>query len=250
MAVSTQYIPSEKVKAAEAAMKVQKNSRPEAYRSAWEDQIKAAMETILSREPFRYSINGDALYRQYQEQAIRNGRLAMMDTMGQAAALTGGYGNSYAQTAGQQMYQQQLLSLNDRIPELYALALDQYKAQGDALQQRYDLLSGREQQDYSRYKDTLAAWQKDADWLWNLYSSERDFDYGGYRDRIADAQWQAEFDEAKRRYDQEWADAHQPVETSVVYYGSSSSNSSSKTAKKAASDKGKKTASHSVQVTL
>ena len=42
---------------------------------------------------------------------MKNGRLAMMDSMGRAAALTGGYGSSYAQSAGQQAYQKQMDSL-------------------------------------------------------------------------------------------------------------------------------------------
>lgn len=199
------YTPSAAVIAAQMAAEENKKNRPGAYRSAWEAQIQAAMDAILNRESFHYNLNGDALYQQYKQQAIRNGRLAMMDTMGQAAALTGGYANSYAQTVGQQAYQQQLSTLNDRIPELYAMAMEQYRQQGNDLKQRYDILQGQEQQDYSRYQDTLSAWQRDADRLWNIYSGERDFDYGSYRDSVADRQWQAEFDEAQRRYNQEWA---------------------------------------------
>lgn len=199
------YMPSAAVAAALKAVEDQKKSRPESYRSAWDAQIQQAMDAILNRENFHYNLNGDALYQQYKQQAIRNGRLAMMDTMGQAAALTGGYGNSYAETAGQQAYQQNLATLNDRIPQLYAMALAQYRQQGDDLQKRYELMQGREQQDYSRYQDILAGWQRDADRLWNIYTGERDFDYGSFRDSVADAQWQAEFDEAQRRYNQEWA---------------------------------------------
>lgn len=145
----------------------------------------------------------------------------MMDTLGQATALTGGYGNSYAMNAGQQAYHQELAALNDRIPELYALALDQYSREGDEMLQRYALLSGREDKDYGRYQDAVTAWQKEADRLWGIYSDERGFDYGAYRDAAADDHWQAEFDEAKRRYDQQWLAAHpaaQPAgDTGTVY---------------------------------
>ena len=71
-------------------------------------------------------MNSDALYQQYRDLYTQQGQMAMMDTMGQAAAMTGGYGNSYAQTAGQQMYNQYLGKLNEVVPELYQQAYNRY----------------------------------------------------------------------------------------------------------------------------
>ena len=208
MAQKKEYTASQKVLDAEAAMQEQKKTKPGEYTSAYEASLKQAMDRILNREEFRYNLDGDALYRQYRNQAIQNGKLAMADTMGQAAALTGGYGNSYAQAAVQQAYSRQLDSLADRIPELYNLAMNQYRLQTQGLQQKYDLLSGAQQQEYGRYQDALAAWQKEADRLWNVYTDTRDTDYNAYRDEIADWKWQQEFDENQRRYNQQWAASH------------------------------------------
>lgn len=210
------YLPSEKTAAAEEELNAHKKTRPGEYRSGWEAQLNSLMERILNREDFHYDLNGDALYRQYKDQAVRNGSLAMMDTMGQAAALTGGYGSSYAQTAGQQAYHQELSTLNDRVPELYALALDRYRQQSQALQQQYELLAGRENQDYSRYQDALSRWQEEADGLWSRYADQRNFDYGNFRDDMAAGQWLTQFLESMRRYDQEWEAAH-PAVSPVVY---------------------------------
>lgn len=217
--MAKEYEESGKVLAARAAAEEQSGKKPGQYSSLWDSQIQQAMQDILNREQFRYNLNGDALYRQYREQAMKNGSLAMMDSMGQAAALTGGYGSSYAQSVGQQAYQKELLGLNDRIPELYALAMEQYRQTGQDLLSRYELLSGREKQDYSRYQDGWDAWQTEADRLWSLYDRERGFDYDAYRDLVEDEQWQAEFDEDKRRYDQEWDAKHKKKkkETEVVY---------------------------------
>ena len=77
--------------------------KPGAYVSKWQQMLDAAMEKILNREKFSYDLNGDALYRQYKDQAVKNGRLSMLDTLGASAALTGGYGSSYGQTAAQQI---------------------------------------------------------------------------------------------------------------------------------------------------
>ena len=93
----------------------------------------AAMDAILNRKKFSYDLNGDALYQQYKDNYINQGKMAMMDTMGQASAMTGGYGNSYAATVGNQAYQASLQNLNNVIPQLYQLALDSYKTEGDRL---------------------------------------------------------------------------------------------------------------------
>ena len=159
MAQKKEYTASQKVLDAQAAVQEQKNRKPGEYVSSYEAPLKELMDRILNREDFHYSLNGDALYRRYRNQAVQNGKLAMADAAGQAAALTGGYGNSYAQSVGQQAYNRQLESLNDRIPELYNLAMNQYRLKTQGLQQKYDLLSGAQEQEYGRYQDALAAWQ-------------------------------------------------------------------------------------------
>lgn len=216
--MAEQYKPSKEVQEAAALVAAQKRQQPGAYQSGWEAQLRALMERILNREDFHYNLNGDALYRQYRDQAARNGQLAMADAMGQAAAMTGGYGNSYAQAAGEQAYSRELDALSDRIPELYALALEQYRQQAEGLQQRYELLAGAEGRDYSRWQDALAAWQKEADSLWGRYADARDFDYSRYRDRVADWKWQTDYDEDLRRYEKEWAAAHPVVTAPTVTY--------------------------------
>ena len=235
MAQKKEYAASRKVLEAEAAVQQQRAEKPGEYVSSYEAPLQQAMERILNRENFHYNLDGDALYRRYRNQAAQSGRLEMADAAGQAAALTGGYGNSYAQSVGQQAYNRKLDGLADRIPELYNLAMSQYQLQTQNLRQNYDLLSGAQQQEYSRYRDALAAWQKEADQLWQTYTDARDSDYDAYRDEIADWQWQQEFDESKRRYDQQWAAEH-PAVTAVYSagqnYGSYSSGKKKTTQEK------------------
>lgn len=211
MAQKKEYTASQRVLDAQAAVEAQKSAKPADYQSAYDAQLEQVMERILNREDFRYDLDGDALYRRYRDSAVRNGRLAMEDTMGKAAALTGGYGSSYAQSVGQQAYHSQMESLADRIPELYNLAMNQYRLQTQGLQQKYDLLSGAQKQEYQRYQDALAAWQKEADQLWQRYTDERSSDYASYRDEISDWKWQQEYDENRRRYDQQWEADHPTV---------------------------------------
>lgn len=131
-------------------------AQPGGYKSQWQTQLDDTMSRIMNREKFSYDLNGDALWKQYKDQYTTGGKLAMMDTMGQAAQLTGGYGNSYAQGVGQQAYQGYMQGLTDKIPELYQLALDQYDREGNAMLQQYGLLQDAEAMDYSRFQDNMA----------------------------------------------------------------------------------------------
>jgi hypothetical protein len=135
------------------------------------------MNPIENRDPFSYDFNSDALYNQYKDQYIQQGQMAMMDTMGQAAAMTGGYGNSYAQTVGQQAYNQQLNQMNNIMPELYQMAYGRYTDEGKRLQDMYNMYLGREKQDYGRYVDEFNAWQAERDYLAKRYEAERANDY-------------------------------------------------------------------------
>ena len=210
------YTPSDTVTQAEALLQQQIANKPGEYQSTWQDQLNQIIQQIQNREKFSYDLNGDALYQQYKDQATTQGKLAMMDTMGQAAAMTGGYGNSYAQSVGQQAYQGYLQGLNDKIPELYQLALNQYNTEGQALYDQASLIAGMEDQAYGRYRDNVsdyytqlglaqddARYQAEQDYA--KWSDNLSFLYQQDRDKTSDEQWQAQFDEAKRQYDEQMA---------------------------------------------
>ena len=171
------YTPSDIVNEANALLQQQNAAKPGAYQSQWQSQIDDYMNQIINRDPFSYDFNSDALYQLYKDNYIQQGQMAMMDTMGQAAAMTGGYGNSYAQTVGQQAYNQQLNQLNDVIPELYQMAFDRYAYEGQQLQDAYNMYLGREEQDYGRYMDSYNQWEAERDYLAGRYDSEREYDY-------------------------------------------------------------------------
>lgn len=237
-----EYQESDLVKQAQALLQQQLSQKPGEYQSAWQSQLDEVMNKIMNREKFSYDLNGDALYQQYKDMYTQQGKMAMMDTMGQAQAMTGGYGNSYAQSVGQQAYQSHLQQLNDRVPELYQLALDKYNMEGQEMLNQYAMLGDRENQDYSRYRDTVSDYYTEldrltddyryasetdygryidgynmaygehrdsvSDWQQELaraddeYWNNRQYDYQAERDRVADEQWQKEFDLAKKQYDE------------------------------------------------
>ena len=176
------YKESDIVKDAYAALQAQLAQKPGEYKSQWQAQLDDTMNKILNREKFSYDLNGDALYQQYKDKYIQQGKMAMGDAIGQASAMTGGYGNSYAQSVGQQMYQKELQNLNDVVPELYQMALDKYSREGQDLYNQFAMLGDRENMDYGRYRDSVADFMTERDYLTGRYDSERGFDYSKYTD--------------------------------------------------------------------
>lgn len=184
------------------------------YKGTYDQQLQDIYNQIVNRDKFSYDVNSDALYQQYADQYTQQGQMAMMNTMGQAAALTGGYGNSYASTAGNQAYQGYLQQLNAVVPELYGMALDQYNQEGQDLLNQYAMVGDMSAEEYAKYQDSLNQyWQNlsfqkqmadDAydqgynNW-WNAYQAG----YQTERDQVADQQWQKEYDEAVRQFNQQ-----------------------------------------------
>jgi peptidoglycan hydrolase-like protein with peptidoglycan-binding domain len=241
------YQESDVVKDAYNSLNEHLAQKPGEYQSQWQAQLDDTINKIMNREKFSYDLNGDALYQQYKDKYIKQGKMAMGDAIGQASAMTGGYGNSYAQSVGQQAYQAQLENLNDIVPELYQMAYDKYNQEGQDLYNQYAMLGDRESQDYGRHRDSVGDWQNERGYLAGRYDSERDYDYSKYtnerdyargaydadrnfaygvydsdrslaydqyaddktlsynehRNAITDEQWEKEFAEAKRQFDEQ-----------------------------------------------
>ena len=133
------------------------------YAGTFEGQLNDIFDKIQNREKFSYDVNADPLYQSYKDQYIQGGKLAMKDTMGQAAALTGGYGNTYGQQVGQQAYNAYLKNLSAVIPELYDRAYGVYKDEGDDLKDQFTLAGAMRDTEYGRYRDDLGDWEQDRD---------------------------------------------------------------------------------------
>ena len=238
------YVQSDAVTQAQQALQNQQTAKPGQYQSQYQQDLDSLLGKLQSREKFQYDVNADALYRQVAQNYLRQGQQAMMDTMGKSAAMTGGYGNSYAQTAGQQTYDQYLLELTQLVPQYQQLAWEQYRAEGEDLLDRYNLLLRQEETAYGRYQDELSRYYGELDRLQSAYDSEREFDYNRFaedrdfdydrymdelnyqyqqdrdaveddqwlqellyqqeRDRIADEQWQKEYEESIRQFNQNY----------------------------------------------
>jgi hypothetical protein len=174
------------------------NNQPGAYASQYQSQIDSLLGQIVNRKAFDYNFNADPAYQQYRQRYTDQANRAMKDTVGQVSALTGGYGNSWAQTAGQQSYQQYMTALNDLIPELKNAALNEYNTESNRLSSNFSTLQSADAQEYQKHQDKT-----------NLWAQNRNYYYQQAQDEQAQYNWQAEYNAAQAAAAQARAAAEQ-----------------------------------------
>lgn len=183
-------------------------NKPDEFESKYEDQISSILDNIMNRPKFSYTSEdmvNDDLYKMYRDQYMRQGNLAMRDTMGNAAALTGGYGNTYASAAGQQAYDNYVSMLNDKALDFYDRAYQRYNDEGQNLYNQMNVVTGLDNTDYQRHRDTVSDYYNDLNYYNGRYNQEYGYDYGQYQDRVAADQWAQEFAFQKQQAAQEQA---------------------------------------------
>lgn len=191
----------------EKTRKLERN-KPDEFESKYEGQISDILDNILNRPKFSYTaedMTNDDLYKMYRDQYLRQGNLAMRDTMGNAASLTGGYGNTYASAAGQQAYDNYVSMLNDKALDFYDRAYQRYNDEGQNLYNQMNVVTGLDNTDYQRHRDTVSDYYNDLNYYNGRYNQEYGYDYGQYQDRVAADQWAQEFAFQKQQAAQEQA---------------------------------------------
>lgn len=138
-------------------------------RTSYTDKITEKLNEIENTKPFEYDFNKDPLFQNMLASYMRDGRVAMADTMGQAAALTGGYGSSYAQAVGNQAYNRMVQEGYDNLPEYYQMAYQKYS---DELQNKYNLLGEYRASDESEYQRMLNDFNNQFAYANDMYNKE------------------------------------------------------------------------------
>lgn len=142
----------------------------ESGRTSYTDQISSLIDQIMNRDAFSYNPDDDMLFQTALASAMDSGKIAMQDTMGQAAALTGGYGSTYATAAANGAYNQYIQDAYAQLPEYYQMAMEAYNLEGDQMLSNLGVLTDADAREYERmYNAWSANYQTAAD----MYS--RDF---------------------------------------------------------------------------
>lgn len=182
--VSNGYKPSATVDAALKELNDIIEAQPGTFNSQYQKQIDDIMAAINGRDAFSYDANSDAAYQQYKDLYTQMGQKGMMNTLGQAAALTGGYGSSYANSAAQQTYNDYMTQLTGQVPTLRSAALNEYNNQGNALNQQYAMANDAYSREYGAYQDAYSRWMAQQQMAQDTYNTERGFDYANYQNQL------------------------------------------------------------------
>lgn len=198
----------------------------EQYKSQYADQIAAGLDSIVNRQEFSYDPLKDANYQSMAKLYQKQGRQASQNAMGDAAALNGGFGSSFALTASQQAQNDYNQMLASQLPALQQAAYDKYLGQHELNLTALEALRAADASDYAKYRDTVA----DNQWKYGA-------DYQAYRDEVGDTQWQTQYDrgvfESDRGFsyqqqrdkvaDDQWAKEYALSKNSAARSGGSSS---------------------------
>lgn len=156
-----------------------------------EGKLKGWLNEIDNYEQFKYDLNADMLYKQHVDNAMMQGQTAMQDTMAQAAALTGGYGNSYAAAVGNQVYQNYITQANNNIPAFQQMAMDVWQSGLDQLLTQYN--AGTQQLNNLLNLDAqaLARWQANENLAFSAWQANEQNAYN---------QWLAGYNQVNDQY--------------------------------------------------
>ena len=177
--INSQFVMPSAVTEADAYLSSQL-SKIQSGRTSYSDDVKNMMDKILNRDKFSYDVDTDPLFQQALASAMNSGKQAMQDTIGQASALTGGYGSTYATTAGNQAYNSFIEDAYDNLPQYYQMAMEAYQMEGDELYRQFGMYSELDDKEYNRY---LSAYDATSQYRNQLYNEA----YGQFRDSKSDA---------------------------------------------------------------
>lgn len=180
-------------------------------KTSYTDKVQEMMDKIANRDAFSYDVDQDVLFQQALASAMSSGKTAMQDTIGQASALTGGYGSTYATSAGNQAYNAFVEDAYDNLPQYYQLAMNAYQMEGEEMYRQLGMYNDADVKEYER---TYNAWSSSFQTAESMYEKEFNtwqaevnnaFNYANLAN--SDYWNNANFEESVRQYNQNYAQA-------------------------------------------
>ncbi|MBQ7670254.1 MAG: hypothetical protein IJS45_05990 [Clostridia bacterium] len=190
---------SEETLAAKAALDAYEAS-PD-YESKYANAISALADRILKDEGFSYNYSTDPSYMAAREQSEIERRRAASDAASNAAALTGGYANSYGVTAAGEASAKSYDSLRSMIPSLVDAAYKRWSDARRAELERLEAVRALEKDDYSKYRDEVSDRAKYRDYLADRYDASSKSDLDLYKAALSDWQKDRDYERAVYEYD-------------------------------------------------
>ena len=179
--------------------------------NAYISDVNELFDRVMNQESFSYDPKTDRLFQMYKQQYQSRGQSAMQNAMGVAAAASGGYNSSAAQTSAQSVYQTYMDELSDRAAETYQNALDMYKYNQQNLLDKYN--AAREMNNSSNdaffkqadmkaqtLNNAFNAYNDDRSFQYNQFSDDRSFYQNQSKNALEQLNWLNEYNLQKKLY--------------------------------------------------
>lgn len=124
------------------------------YNSTYADQIAGKINDFSNRR-YSYDPSMDSLYQNYKKEYMTEAQKARTGVINQGLRLSGGYGNDFSQSVGEQQYKTYLANMNRLAPAFENLEYAKYQGEGDDLVNQLKLLATADNSDYGRNRDNI-----------------------------------------------------------------------------------------------
>jgi len=159
------------------------------YQSKYGSAVNELVNKYNRDNNFSWSAEGSEEYQGAKDSYRREGEKQFEHTQGSYAANTGGYSNSYAQAAGQRVYNQKMEELTDKIPALRETALNNWSANQERTMNQIGMMQGLDDNQYKRYRDSVADKFSFMQYYQQKYATEKGLDMSAFSNELA--MWQA-----------------------------------------------------------
>ena len=187
-----------------------KNAEKNGY-GAYAKEVEQLFGDVMNQEKFSYDPVKDKLFQLYKQQYTNQGNRAMNNQLGAAAAFSGGYNSSAAQTSSQNAYQNYLNALSQKASETYQNALNMYRYNQQNMLDKYNAardMNNSANEAYWKQADARAqkmnsaynAYNDDRNYQYNKYSSDRNFYQTQGKNALDQINWLKEYKLKKKQY--------------------------------------------------
>lgn len=157
------------------------------YNSSYTESINKLADKYVNNK-FDYDVNSDSTYQSYSDKYKREGAKAQENAQGFYATNTGGYANSYAQTAGLRTYGEYMDELAEKIPSLRSEKLQSWQQEQENTLNQISMLQGLDDTQYQRFRDNLQDNYDFMNYYENKYSTSKGIDMSEFQNELA--KWQ------------------------------------------------------------
>lgn len=163
------------------------------YKGTYTDTINQLADKYTNNE-FNWNLNESSEYHSLKDKYEREGAKQQENVQGNYASNTGGYSNSYAQSAGQKAYSQYMDELQEKIPTLKQNAYTSWSQEQENTLNKISVMQGLDDTEYQKYRDQVQDNYDFMTYYENKYSSSKGLDMSEFQNELS--KWQSQLSAA------------------------------------------------------